>query len=89
MWSSAAVAHLLQGFMCCLFRDGSLHIFVVTSVYMSYCCCSITSNQSAHSPLTSTTGYFLSLGPFSVNPSEVVVKTPVNQQLLKDSEQQP
>ncbi len=51
--SSAAVAHLLQGSMCCVFRDGILHISVVTSGYLSYCCLSIISNQSAHSPLTS------------------------------------
>ncbi len=73
MWSSAAVVNLLQGLMCCTFRDGILHILVVTS----YCCLSIISNQSAHSPLTSTrhfrphnlplTGYFLFFGPFSVN----------------------
>ncbi len=53
MWSSAAVAHLLQGSMCCLFRDGILHTLVVTSGYFSYCCLSIISNQSAHSPLAS------------------------------------
>ncbi len=52
MWSSAAVAHLLQGSMCCAFRDGILHTLVVTSGYLSYCCLSIISNQSAHSPLT-------------------------------------
>ncbi len=62
------------------FRDGILHTLVVTSGYLSYCCLSIISNQSAHSPLTSDinkafsstqlplTGYFLFLGPFSVNP---------------------
>ncbi len=53
MWSSAAVAHLLQGSTCCAFRDGILHSLVVTSGYLSYCCISIISNQSAHSPLTS------------------------------------
>ncbi len=53
MWSSAAVAHLLQGSTCCVFRDGILQILVVTSGYLSYCCLSIISNQSAHSPLTS------------------------------------
>ncbi len=67
--SSAAVAHLLQGSTCCAFKDGILHTLVVTSGYLSYCCLSIISNQSAHSPLTSTrhflsiqlplTGYFL------------------------------
>ncbi len=44
VWSSAAVAHLLQGSMCCAFRDGILHTLVVTSGYLSYCCLSIISN---------------------------------------------
>ncbi len=52
--SSAAVAHLLQGSTCCVFRDGILHTLVITSGYLSYCCLSIISNQSVHSPLTST-----------------------------------
>ncbi len=47
MWSSAAVAHLLQGSTCCVFRDGILHTLVVTSGFLSYCCLSIISNQSA------------------------------------------
>ncbi len=38
MWSSAAVAHLLQGSTFCAFRDGILHILVVTSGNLSYCC---------------------------------------------------
>ncbi len=79
MWSSAAVAHLLQGSTCCVFRDCILHTLVVTSGYLSYCCLSIISNQSAHSPLTSDinkafsstqlplTGYFLFFGPFSLH----------------------
>ncbi len=74
------VRHLLQGSTCCSFRDGILHTLVVTSGYLSYCCLSIISNQSAHSPLTSDinkafsstqlplTEYFLFFGPFSVNP---------------------
>ncbi len=53
MCSSAAVANLLQGSMCCVFRDGIMHTLVVTSGYLSYFCLSIISNQSAHSPLTS------------------------------------
>ncbi len=73
VWSSAAVAHLLQGSTCCAFRDGILHTFVMSG-YLSYCCLSIISNQSAHSPLTSDinkafssihlplTGYFLFFG---------------------------
>ncbi len=82
MWSSAAVAHLLQGSVCCAFRDGILYTLVVTSGYLRYCCLSIISNQSAHSPLTSDinkafsstqlpfTGYFLFFRPFSVNPRD-------------------
>ncbi len=54
VWSSTAVAHLLQGSTCCTFRDGILHTLIVMSGYLSYCCLSIISNQSAHSPLTST-----------------------------------
>ncbi len=89
MWSSAAVAHLLQGSTCCVFRDGILHTLVVTSGYLSYCCLSIISNQSAHSPLTSDinktfsstqlllTGYFLFFGPFSVNPREIPSRSAV------------
>ncbi len=45
---------LLLGSTCCVFRDGILQILVVTSGYLSYCCISIISNQSVHSPLTST-----------------------------------
>ncbi len=79
VWSSAAGVHLLQDSMCCVFRDGILQILVVTSDYLSYCCLSIISNQSVHSPLTSDinkafsstqlllTGYFLFFEPFSVN----------------------
>ncbi len=82
VWSSAAVAHLLQGSTCCAFRYGILHTLVVTSDYLSYRCLSIISNQSAHSPLTSDinkafsstqlllTGYFLFFEPFSVNPRD-------------------
>ncbi len=45
MWSSAAVAHLLQGLTCCAFRDGILHTLVVSSGYLSYWCLSIVSNH--------------------------------------------
>ncbi len=82
MWSSAAGAHLFQGSTCCVFRDGVLQILVVTSGYLSFCCLSIISNQSVHSPLTSDinktcsstqlplAGYFLFFRPFSVNPRD-------------------
>ncbi len=71
-----------SGFRCCAFRDGILHILVVKCGYLSYCCLSIISNQSAHSPLTSDinkafsstqlplTGCFLFFGPISVNPRD-------------------
>ena len=65
MWSSAAVAHLLQGSMFCAFRDGILHSLVVTSGYLSYRCLPIVSNQSAHSPLTSHINKAFSLDIFS------------------------
>ncbi len=45
MWSSAAVAHLLQGLTWCAFRDGILHTLVVSSGYLSYWCLSIVSNH--------------------------------------------
>ncbi len=82
MWSSAAVVYLLQGSTCCAFRDGILHTLVVTGGYLYFCCLSIISNQTAHSPVTSDinkafsstqlllTGYFLFFGPFSVNPRD-------------------
>jgi len=86
--SSAAVAHLLQGLMCCSFRDGLLQTLVVTNGYLSYCCLCIILNQSGHSPLTSginkafsprellLTGYFLFFGPSSVNPRDGCVCKP-------------
>ncbi len=77
MWSSASVAHLLQGSMCCEFRDGILHTLVVTSGYLGYCCLSIISVcpfssdikafSSTQLPLT---GFFQFFGPFSVNPRD-------------------
>ncbi len=81
-WCGFLLLDLLQGSMCCMFRDGILQILVVTSGYLSYCCLSIISNQSLHCPLTSDinkafsstqlplTGYFLSFRPFSVNPRD-------------------
>ncbi len=56
VWSSAAVVHLLQSSMCCVFRDGILHTLVVTSDYLSYSCLSIISNSPPILlwPLTST-----------------------------------
>ncbi len=82
-WSPSA-----SGFDVLCVQRCILHILVVTSVYLSYCCLSIISNQSVHSPLTSDinkafsstqlplTGYFLFFRPFSVD-----------QQFLKYSDQ--
>ncbi len=71
---TAAVAHLFQDSTCCVFRDGIPHTLVVTSGYLSYWCLSIISNQSAHSPLTSTRHFrphnCRSLDIFSVNPRD-------------------
>lgn len=52
MWPSAAVDHLVQVSMCA-FRDAYLNTSVVTGDYINYCCLSICSNQSDHSPLAS------------------------------------
>jgi len=97
MWSSAAVAHLLQGSTCCVFRDGLLHTLVVPSGYLSYCCLSIIFNQSVHLPLTHQQGIFTQRTAahwmFSLfltillNPIWLWVKIPVDQQFLKYSDQ--
>ncbi len=67
------------------------------SGYLSYCCLSIISNQSAHSPLNSDinkafsstkmplTGYFF--GPLSVNPRDGCAWKSVHQQFLKLSDE--
>ncbi len=95
-WSPSA-----SGFDVLCVQRCILQILVVTSDYLSYCCLSIISNQSAHSPLTSDinkafsstqlplTGYFLFFRPFSVNPRDgcVCVEIPVDQQFLKYSDQ--
>ncbi len=98
MWSSAAVANLLQGSTCCAFRDGILHTLVVTSGYLSYCCLSIISNQSAHSLLTSDinktfsstqlllTGNVLFVGPFLCKPCQMVVPMFVFTRIRKNKE---
>ncbi len=82
------------GVLCVVRRDGILYTLVVTSVYLSYCCLSIISNQAAHSHLTSDinkafsstqlplTGYFLFFGPFSVNP-RVVGENPSRSAVFK------
>ncbi len=93
-WSPSA-----SGFDVLCVQRCILQILVVTSGYLSYCCLSIISNQSVHSPLTSDinktfsstqmplTGYFLFFRPFSVNPRDGCVKIPVDQQFLKYSDQ--
>ncbi len=102
VWSSAAVAHLLQGSTCCAFRDGILYTLVVMSGYLSSCCLSIISNQSAHSPLTSdlwhqqgifvhTTAAHWIFSLFRTLLCQTTrwlgVKIPVDQQFLKYSDQ--
>ncbi|XDV28292.1 hypothetical protein PO909_031635 [Leuciscus waleckii] len=52
--SSAVVAHPPQGCACCGFTNALLHTSVVMSGYFSQSCSSISLNQSAHSPLTSS-----------------------------------
>lgn len=54
MRSSAAVAHLPGGLMCCSFK-------VVDGGYLSHCCLRVTSDQSAQSPLTPGNNEVLSL----------------------------
>ncbi len=61
--------------LCCVFRDGILHTLVVTSGYLSYCCLSIISNQSAHSPLTSDINKAFSSMVVCENPSRSAVLT--------------
>lgn len=53
MWSSAAVAHPLQGLMCCAFRDVVLHVTVQLCGYFSYCRLPVSLNQSGRSSVTS------------------------------------
>lgn len=48
VWSSAALAHLLQGSTRCLFRNALLHALVVVSGYLRCCSLLISSKQSGH-----------------------------------------
>ncbi len=80
------------------FFQSSIWSGYITSGYLSYCCLSIISNQSTHSPLTSDinkafsytqlplTGYFL-FSDHSLETLEMVLKIPVDQQFLKYSDQ--
>jgi len=52
--SSAVVAHLPQGCACSGFTNSLLHTSIVTSGYFSQIFSSISLNQLAHSPLTSS-----------------------------------
>ncbi len=82
-WSPSA-----SGFDVLCVQRCILYTLVVTSGYLSYCCLSIISNQSAHSPLNSDinkvfsstqltlTGYFLFFRSFSVNLEMVVCENP-------------
>ncbi len=85
--------------LCVQMLCGVLHTLVVTSGYLSYCCLSVISNQSTHSPLISDinkafsttqlplTGYFLFFGSFSVNPRDGCAWKSQYQQVLKYSDQ--
>lgn len=53
MFSSAAVAHPLQGLMWCAFRDVLLHVTVQLWGYFSYCRLPVSLNQSGRSSVTS------------------------------------
>jgi len=50
----AVVAHLPQDYACCGFTNPLLHTSAVTSVYIRQSCSSISLNQLANSPLTSS-----------------------------------
>ncbi len=89
MWSSAAVAHLLQGPMCVVVQRWYSAYLGCNEWFFSYCCLSIISNQSAHSlwPLTSTRHFrphncrsldILSFLDHSLLTLEMVVKIPVD-----------
>ncbi len=74
-------------------KAGWIHAFMFFTC-SCYCCLSIISNQSVHSPLTSDinkafsssqlplNGYFLFFGPFSVNPRGVVCENPSRSAVL-------
>lgn len=78
----SSVKYLIKGAgsrRCCLSRDPTLQILVAATCYLTSCCLSMVSNESAHYdlwPLTSKkafsitslqfTSYFLLLGRFSV-----------------------
>lgn len=46
---SDAVAHLLQGSVCCTFKDVLLYSSIIKSTYLISCCFSISLNLSDHS----------------------------------------
>ena len=62
VWSSAVVAHLLQGSTCCAFRDALLHTSGINKAI-----------SPSEVPLT---GYFLFFRPFSVSLEMVVRENP-------------
>lgn len=53
VWSSAAIAHLLQGLMCCVLGDVLPNNLVVISSFLSYFCLLINLKQSGLSLQTS------------------------------------
>ncbi len=89
MWSSAAVAHLLQGSMCCVFRDAPLHTSVVMSALLSYCCLyqlkpvwpfssDLWNFRPQNCCLLDIFSFF---GPFSVNPRDVELYVKKSQEI--------
>lgn len=48
VWSSAAVAHLLQGLTCFMFRDAPLNSIVVRRSYLGCCWFPISLSVFAH-----------------------------------------
>ncbi len=70
MRSSAAVAHLLQGSTCCVFRDGILHTLVCNEWLFELNTSTFDINKAFSSTQLPLTGYFLFFRPFSVNPRD-------------------
>jgi len=76
-----------QGLTCCVFRDAHLQTSVVTSAYLSYCCLSISLNQSGHSPLTSGINKAFSATELPLTGNFLIfwlcIRIPVDQLFLK------
>lgn len=86
MQSPTAVAHLLQGFTGCAFRDGVLQPLVGTSGYLSYCCLSIRLNQSVLCPLPYWLDYLIFYTVQHKPYRHLCIKFPLEQQSVKHSD---